>query len=69
MSEISITAPENIETKIKMLAAGLHMGRSAVIRSIIEVGVQQKLIEYSEKGIPQHISQKSIMKDFEAAIQ
>ncbi len=39
MSEISITAPEDIETKIKMLVAGLH------------------------------ISQKSIMKDFEAAVQ
>ncbi len=99
MSKISITAPEDIETKIKMLAAGLHLDRSAVIRSIIDIGVRQKLIEYSlnqymkkkislakaaeiadisiremldilnEKGIPQHISQKSIMKDFEAAIQ
>jgi predicted HTH domain antitoxin len=82
-----------------MLAAGLYMDRSAVIRSIIDVGVRQKLIEYSlnqfvekkvflakaaeiagisiremldilnEKGIPLHISQKSIMKDFEAAMQ
>jgi predicted HTH domain antitoxin len=82
-----------------MLAAGLNMDRSALIRSIIDVGVQQKLIEYSlnqfmekkislakaaeiagisiremldilnEKGIPLHISQKSIMKDFEAAMQ
>ena len=99
MSEISITAPEDIETKIKMLAAGLHMDRSAVIRSIIDVGVRQKLVEYSlnqfmekkvslakaaeiagisiremldilnEKGIPLHISQKSIMKDFKAAMQ
>ncbi|GFO96970.1 uncharacterized small protein [groundwater metagenome] len=49
MSEISITAPEDIETKIKMLAAGLHMNRSAVIRTIIDVGVRQKLIEYSKK--------------------
>lgn len=49
MSEISITAPEDIKTKIKMLAAGLHMNRSAVIRSIIDVGVRQKLIEYSKK--------------------
>ena len=99
MSEISITAPEDIETKIKMLAAGLHIDRLAVIRSIIDLGVRQKLIEYSlnqfmekkvslakaaeiagisireiadilnKKGIPFHISQKSIMKDFEAAIQ
>jgi len=99
MSEIYITAPEDIETKIKMLAAGLHMERSAVIRSIIDVGVQQKLIEYSlnqfmekkvslakaadiagisiremldilnEKGIPLHISKKSVMKDFKAAMR
>ncbi len=99
MSEISITAPEDIENKIKMLAAGLHMDRSGVIRSIIDAGVQQKLIEYSlnqfmqkkvslakaaeiagisiremldilnEKGMPLHISQKSIVEDFEAAMQ
>src|SRR5574341_1625408 len=99
ISDISITAPEYIENKIKMLAAGLHMDRSAVIRSIIDAGVRQKLIEYAlnqymekkvslakaaeiagdsiremldilnEKGIPLHISQKSIMEDFEAAMQ
>ena len=99
MSDLSITAPEDLEDKIKMLAAGLHMDRSAVIRSIIDAGVRQKLIEYSlnqymekkvslakaaeiaeisiremldilnEKGIPLHISQKSIMEDFEAAMQ
>ncbi|KCZ71695.1 uncharacterized small protein [Candidatus Methanoperedens nitroreducens] len=99
MSDISITAPEDLEDKIKMLATGLHMDRSAVIRSIIDAGVRQKLIEYalgqymqkkvslakaaeiagisiremldilSEKGIPLHISQKSIMEDFEAAMQ
>ncbi len=51
MSEISITAPEDIESKIKILAAGLHMDRSAVIRSIIDVGVRQKLIEYSSKSV------------------
>ncbi|MCX9073117.1 MAG: UPF0175 family protein [Candidatus Methanoperedens sp.] len=99
MSDLSITAPEDLEDKIKMLAAGLHMDRSTVIRSIIDAGVRQKLIEYSlnqymekkvslakaaeiaeisiremldilnEKGIPLHISQKSIMEDFEAAMQ
>jgi len=99
MSNLSITAPEDIENKIKMLAAGLHMDMSAVIRSIIDAAVRQKLREYSlnqymekkvtlakaadiagisiremldilnEKGIPLHISQKSIMEDFEAAIQ
>ncbi len=99
MSDISITAPEDIENKINMLAAGFHMDRSAVIRSIIDIGMRQKLIEYSlnqymqkkvslgkaaeiagisiremldilnEKGIPLHISQKSILEDFEAAMQ
>ncbi len=43
----SITAPEDIETRIKMLGAGLHIDRSAVIRSIIDVGVRQKLTEFS----------------------
>lgn len=99
MSGISITPPKDIENKIDMLAAVFHMDRSAVIRSIIDIGVRQKLIEYSlnqymqkkvsmgkaaeiagisiremldilnEKGIPLHISQKSILEDFEAAIQ
>ncbi len=99
MSDITITAPEDIEDKIKMLAAGLRMDRSSVIRSIIDAGVRQKLIEYAlnqymekkvslakaaeiagisiremldilnEKGIPLHISQKSIIEDFEAAMQ
>ncbi len=99
MSDISITAPDDIEDKIKMPAAGLRMDRFTVIRSIIDAGVRQKLIEYAlnqfmekkvslakaaeiagisiremldilnDKGIPLHISQKSIMEDFEAAVQ
>ncbi len=99
MHDISITAPEDIENKINLLAAGFHMDRSSVIRSIIDIGVRQKLIEYSlnqymqkkvspgkaaeiagisiremldilnEKGIPLHISEKSIMEDFKAAMQ
>ncbi len=99
MSGISITPPEDIENKINMLATVSHMDRSAVIRSIIDIGVRQKLIEYSldqymqkkvslgkaaeiagisiremldilnEKGIPLHISQKSILEDFKAALQ
>ena len=99
MSGLSITPPKDIENKIDMLASVFHMDRSAVIRSIIDIGVRQKLIEYSlnqymqkkvsigkaaeiagisiremldilnEKGIPLHISQKSILEDFKAALQ
>ena len=62
MSEISITATEDIETGEKKVSL-------AKAADIAGISIREMLDILNEKGIPLHISQKSIMKDFEAAMQ
>ncbi len=82
-----------------MLTSGYHVDKPTMIQNLIDIGVQQKMIEYAleqyskkkvsigkaaefagvsiremldilnEKDIPLHISKKSVLNDFEAAVQ
>ena len=99
MSVISVNTSEDIDKKISMLTRGYHIDRLTMIQNLIDIGVQQKMIEYAleqygkkkvslgkaaeiagvsiremldilnEKDITLHISKKSVLSDFEAAVQ
>ena len=47
MSVISVNTSEDIDKKISMLTSGYHTDRSTMIQNLIDIGVQQKMIEYA----------------------
>ncbi len=47
MSVISITPSKDIEKKINLLASEFHLDKAAVVNDLIDIGAQQKLIDFA----------------------
>ena len=47
MSVISITPSKDIEKKIDLLASEFHLDKAAVVNDLIDIGAQQKLIDFA----------------------
>lgn len=47
MSVISITPSKDIEKKIDLLASEFHLDKAAVVNDLIDIGSQQKLIDFA----------------------